>query len=199
MLSGISISHGQIVVDSLIAFDNTPGSSSDIGTDGVDDFFVGNFFGFAGLGTDNINTSSFFGDTVTGGLNFDTSGEGFQEGDNPAFPSDPDVLASWFSPLGNTIAVNGYVFGTDNWVAFKDSEDHYGWLGFGLNESGSANLNTPILNAFVYDPSSTSTSNAISLPDAINAFNAANTPEPSSALLLVLSSAAMISRRRRSA
>ncbi|MGJ8696688.1 MAG: PEP-CTERM sorting domain-containing protein [Verrucomicrobiaceae bacterium] len=187
----------QITVDDLTAFDTTPGLSLDIGGDGNTDFKIDDLDpDFAGLSTTGASGATFFGDTSTGGFNFENSGEGFQSGDNVAFPTDDDYLTAWYSPLGDTIAVNGYVFGTDNWVAFKDTEDHYGWLGFGLRAGGDPDLHEPIMKAFVYDPTSTSTSTAITLGQAVDAWEAASVPEPSSLLLMALGSVTILRRKR---
>lgn len=184
-------------MDDLSLLTTTPGTSPDIGNDAVADFLINDLDGFAGLSTTGSSGAVFYGDMETGGLNFENSGEGFQDADTVSFPVDEDFLASWYSPLGDTVPVNGFVFGVRNWVAFQDTQGRFGWLGFGLYPGGHPDLKEPMLDAFVYDPASTSPANAITLGQAVNAYNAQSVPEPGSVLLVACAAMGTLVRRRR--
>ncbi len=193
VLSAISAS-AQITVFDL---SEQNGSSLDRGTaifldgDSIADFEIAQPTVVGGLNF--LNSTQFFGDSDTAGDFFENSGEGFQA--DTAFPREVDFFTNWYGFAGTNVLLNGYVAGTTNWTAIKDSQDHYGWISFELRPSGDSDLFAPSFGAFVYDPDSTSPATAITLGQAIAA--TAPVPEPSSAVLALLASVCFVGRRRR--
>ena len=177
-LSGLSTEVGEKTL---------PGATGDSGVD----FHISNtsINGMLYGGSDN-GLGDFFGD-VNGLTNKAYVARGYQGGASAAFPADSDRFV-WWAYRSNT--GGGFVVG-ENWVAFQDTSGNLGWMSFTL---GSLGMNTtqPITSfgSFVYDPTSTSPANAISLQTAVAA---AAVPEPTSLGLLALGAMGLATRRQR--
>jgi len=178
-----SVTEGAIQVLDLSSISPVSRSITFPNSDAIEDFQDS-----AGLlGYFITGRTSFYSD-VPGLMGLDRYASPYQSG--PAdFPSDPDGLTGWafFGAVGG-----GFEIGT-NWVAFRDSEDRFGWLSFDLRALVPI-TDRPITsyNYFVFDPDSTSPADAISLDQAIAAV-----PEPSGLALLALGATGLSARRAR--
>ena len=91
-----------------------------------------------------------------------------------------------------------FEIGADNWVAFRDSEDRFGWLQLSLDDPTAPNSSAGLqLLTFAYDPDATSAADAPNLSEAVAAVNAV--PEPSSLALLALGATGLAAHRKRKA
>jgi PEP-CTERM motif len=185
-----SVAKGAIVVVDLSSLTTATGVKTIPGLDNYPDFdFRAN--GVAGYINAIRNRSVFYSDSV-GIRGNPTYGRGYQTTITIAFPNDPDQWILWHI-LGDTNSA-GFKAG-ENWVAFKDTSNKFGWLSFTLKSLG-VNNTLPITSfgKFVYDDTSTSPANAITLQQAVAA---ASVPEPSGLMLLALGATGLVARRQR--
>ena len=186
------VAEGAIQVVDLSGL-STPGGSVNIvalpGGDAEPDIFFGGTFGgngglFTGYAVFFYGVSRYVdpGAYRAGSMEFPTVAEG-------------GVL--WYSSyLGGP--VGGFEDGADNWVAFRDSENRFGWLQLSLDDASAPNASAGLqLLNFAYDPDATSAANAPNLSEAVAAVNAV--PEPSSLALLALGATGLAAHRKRKA